>query len=470
MAAVNVSDRTLQLLKVVILARLLSPQAFGLLGIALLAINALERFSELGFDQALIQHQDENIDTHLNTAWVVKIVRGFVIAAIAYVAAPQLATLFGEPQATSLIQGLGFYPLILGFQNPAVVYFQKNLNFHREFVYQVGGRMVDLFVAVVIAIVYESFWALAGGIIAMTLVKFILSYVLHDYRPKIEFDREYASEMFGFGKWMFASGVLAFLYGQGDDLFVGWLFSASVLGFYQIGYRFSNAPATEVTHLISRVAFPTFSKVQDDISRLRTGYFRVLQLTSVISFPMAAGIAAISFQFVNVVFGSQWAPMAPLIQILALWGGIRSFGANVGAVFNAVGKPNYGVLLQVIKVVTIAIIIYPAAQLYGVVGVAYAIIGSALIVQPISIYYVLSIIEAELRELVRIVVYPLTASIVMFGVVFGVDHYLFSQIGYLQLSALIILGIITYVSLMVLAENRTGYEFLSLYVNIREAL
>jgi len=94
------------------------------------------------------------------------------------------------------------------------MYFQKHLNFHREFVYQVGGRLTDLLVAVAIALVFRSVWALPAGIVAMNLVKAVLSYGIHEYRPHIEFDLKLGREMFGFGKWMFASSILVFIAGQ----------------------------------------------------------------------------------------------------------------------------------------------------------------------------------------------------------------------------------------------------------------
>jgi len=469
-AGINVGDRVLQLLKVVILARLLSPEAFGLLGIALLTLAALNQFSRLGFDEALIQYEEENVDKYLNTAWLMKIIRGAVLAAVAFVAAPYLAVFFGEAQAEPLIRILGVSPLILGLQNPAVMYFQKNLNFHREFAYQVGGRVVDFAVATVIAFVFQSVWALAIGIVAMNLTKFVLSYAIHEYRPKVEFNLEHGKEMFGFGKWMLASAVLVFLYRQGDDAFVGWFFAASALGFYQMSYRFSNAPATEITQVISRVAFPTFSKVQNDVERLRDGYFRAVQLSSVIAFPMAAGIAAVTPQFVKVVLGDQWVPIIPLMQVLAISGGLRAFAANSGSVFKAVGRPDHDVRLQALKTVTIALTIYPAAEYFGVLGVAFVILGSALIMQPLLIYILLPLVEGEFWELAEYLFYPMFASLVMALIVSGLDRYLLSTTGILELIFLIISGAITYIILMYIIERIVGYEFFQLYHSIRQAI
>lgn len=469
-AANNIGDKILQLLKVIILARLLSPKAFGLLGIALLAVAGFKQFSQLGFDQALIQHKDENIDSYLDTAWVIKIIRGFSIASVTFIAAPQLAMFFGEPKAKFLIRIIGITPLILGLQNPAVVYFKKNLDFHREFIYQIGGRVIDLAIAITVATITQNVWALALGIIGMNITKLCLSYKVHNYRPSLNFNLEYCKEMFGFGKWIVLSSILVFLYGQGDDAFVGWFFTASSLGFYQIAYRFSNAPATEVTHIISRVAFPTFAKVQDNVDLLREGYFRVVQISSVIAFPMAAGIVAVAPQFVYAILGNQWSPMIPLIQILAIWGALRAFGSNVGAVFKAVGRPEFDVWLQAVKTTLVIFAIYPAAHYFGVLGVAFVIVGSALIVQPISVWLVLKIIQGDIRDLIKIVAFPLFSSVIMGAFVICVDRYLLYQRGILEFILLSFIGALAYFVLMVLVETFIEYDFINLYYDAQKSL
>lgn len=469
-AGINVADRILQLLKLVILARLLSPAAFGLLGIALLTIAALQQFSKLGFDEALIQHEDDDVDAYLNTAWVMKVIRGFGIAVVAFLAAPYLAVFFGEPQSEPIIRVVGISPFILSLQNPAVMYFQKNLNFHKEFVYQVGGRLVDLIVALAIALIFRSVWALVAGIVAMNFVKFVISYWIHEYRPNIEFNLAYGKEMFGFGKWLFVSAILMFLYGQGDDIFVGWFFAASSLGVYQLAYRFSNAPATEVTHVISRVAFPTLSKVQNDTAKLREGFRRAVQLSTTVAFPMAAGIAAVAPQFVPVVLGNQWRPAIPVMQVLAVYGGIRAFGANVGAVYKSTGRPDIEARIQTLQVITIVIVIYPAAGWFGLVGVASAIVMSLFLPFPIHLYYVLSITQGRALELLKLIAYPLVSSVVMAGSVIALDTYILAGASILNLIFLVIVGIIFYLLLMITFERVFKIEFIQLYYIVKQGI
>lgn len=466
--AINVGDRLLQLLKVIIIARLLSPEAFGLLGIALVTIASLRQFSKLGFDEALIQHEEENVDAYLNTAWVIKIIRGAVIAIIAFLTAPSLATFFGEPQAEPLIQFLGFTPLILGVQNPAVMYFRKNLNFHREFVYQVGGRLIDLLVAVSIALVYQSVWALPAGIVAMNLMKAALSYGIHEYRPRVEFELTLGQEMFDFGKWMLASSILVFIAGQGDDAFVGWYFTAATLGFYQIAYRLSNAPATEVTQVISKVAFPAFSKVQDDTARLREGYLRTLQLGTVISFPMAAGIAAVAPHFVPVVFGNQWGPMVLMMQLLAIWGGIRAFGANVGPIYKAIGRPDIEVKIQATKVAIGSVLIFPAAEFFGVAGVISLIICLALLIVPIHLYVLAIILETDIRTLIKPAFYPFFGSVLMYIIVIRFSGLV--SMSPFSLAMLVSMGIIVYAGYILIIDLLSDYGLRSLLKSVSDSI
>ncbi|QIB75519.1 lipopolysaccharide biosynthesis protein [Halogeometricum borinquense] len=467
---INVGDRVLQLLKVIVLARLLSPTVFGLLGIGLVTLAGLRQFSRLGLDQALIQRKDANVDEYLNTVWIMKIARGAIIAATAFIIAPYIATFFNEPKAKDLVRVLSISPLILGLQNPSVVYFRKNLNFHKEFVYQVGARLIDAGVAIAFALVYRNVWALAAGLLASNVSKSVISYAIHSYRPNISFNMEYAKEMFGFGKWLLASSILIFLYGQGDDSFVGWFFGATTLGFYQLAYRFSNAPATEVTHVISRVTFPTYSKVQDNVDRLREGYFRAVQLSALVAFPMVAGIVAVAPVFVTSVLGDEWTPAIPLAQLLAVWGGIRAIGANIGPVLKAVGRPDYDTKIQTVKVAFILVFIYPAAETFETAGVIYVLIGSALLTMPVLYYIVLSIVDGTVSRLLYLVFYPLLGSALMFLTVTFVRDSIPTISGIAKLVLLVLVGVVSYVSIMLLVEKWLDYNVTDLVVSLRNAI
>jgi O-antigen/teichoic acid export membrane protein len=185
---------------------------------------------------------------------------------------------------------------------------------------------------------------------------------------------------------------------------------------------------------------------------------------------MAAGVAAVAPQFVPVVLGNQWQSAIPIIQVLAVWGGIRAFGANVGPVYKSTGRPDIETRIQALKVIVIAIIIYPAAEGFGVVGVASAIVMSSLLPLPIHLYYVLSITQERAIELFKLIVYPLVSSITMAGSVVALDTYALVSTNILNLMYLIISGVIFYFVMMIVFEYIFDAEFRQLYHIVKQGI
>jgi len=252
--ALRITDQLFGLARLIILARLLAPADFGLFGIALLAMSALETFSQTGFSAALIQ-KNEDIKPYLDTAWTVQLIRGTILALILFAVAPHIAAFFDAPAAKSILQVIGLSVLFQGFTSVGVIYFQKELEFHKQFAYMFSGALVNAGVAILAAFLLRSVWALVFGLLAGNLMRMVVSYFIHPYRPHIHFSRKQFKELFGFGKWIFGSSMLVFLITQGDDIFVGRLLGIAALGFYQLAYRISNMPTTEITHVISQVTF-----------------------------------------------------------------------------------------------------------------------------------------------------------------------------------------------------------------------
>jgi O-antigen/teichoic acid export membrane protein len=248
-------NRALGFIRTIILARLLAPEDFGLLGIALLSISMLETFSKTGFDSALIQKK-ENVESYLDTAWTVSALRGILLFFILLFSAPLIARFFNTPAAAQVIRVIALFTLLAGLRNIGILFFQKELEFNKQFSYEFSATLVDLTVAITLAFILRNVWALVWGGLAASLVRLVLSYVLHPHRPRMRIDREGFQELFGFGKWVLTSGILVFLVTQGDDILVGKLLGVTALGLYQMAYTLSNLPATEVTHMISKVTFP----------------------------------------------------------------------------------------------------------------------------------------------------------------------------------------------------------------------
>jgi len=446
----NVTERGLELLLLVIVASLISPRAFGLMGIALLILSSLKKFSELGVKDALIQAEEDNVDEELNTAWTIETVRGVVISVILFFGAPYISSLFAEPAATGVVRVIALSPLIVGLRNPAVVYFKKSLDFHKEFVYRVSGAAAYFLVTVGYALYDPSVYALAFGYIAGDLTRFVVSYLADGFRPWPAFEVDIARRRLGFGKWITANSILYFLYSQGDDAFVGWALMASALGFYQLAYRLSNAPATEITHTISSVTFSAYSKVQDNTEKLRAGYLQTLRMTTFASFPAAVGIAAVAPAFVEAFFTPEWRPMIRVMQLLAVYGLLRSMGATMGPIWKAIGRPDYIAKLSALRVLLIAIFIYPATMTYGIEGTAALITGVYIFpMMPIDLYLMSKTVDTSPRELLREIGYPLVASLGMGAAVTYVYQTVQLNAPIVEFAMLVLVGVVVYAALSI---------------------
>jgi len=408
----RIVNRGFSLVRLIILARLLSPSDFGLMGIALLTMSTLETFSQTGFQTALIQKK-EDIKSYLNSAWTVLILRGFILFVILYFIAPYAAIFFDAPEAKPIIQVIGFAILLRAFTNIGVIYFQKELEFNREFIYQFSGTIADFIVAISAVLILKNVWALVLGLLAGNIIRCLVSYLIHPCRPRFNFNLEKIKELFGFGKWIMGSSILIFLLTQGDDIFVGKLLGTIALGFYQLAYRISNMPATEITHVISQVTFPTYSKLQDNIPKLREAYLKVLQFTAFLSFPIAGLIFILAPDFTRIFLGEKWMSMVPAMQALCIFGVTRAVNATIGSIFQGIGKPNIITFGAGLQLIILVIIIYPLTNKWGILGTSLAVVIPNVLVMFYLSEKLVNIMNYRLANFIRSLLPPIIGGATM---------------------------------------------------------
>lgn len=386
-SSLKIIRKVFSLVRLVIIARILAPSDFGLMGIALLTMSALETFSTFGFRQALIQKK-ENTTSYLDAAWTVLIARGFIVFATLYLIAPFVAVFFHTPAVIPIIQVLGFLTFFQAFNNIGVIFFQKELEFNKVFIYRFVAISANFIVAVSAALILRSVWALVLGLLAENVVSLVVSYLIHPYRPHFSKDLDKAKELFGFGRWILGSSILTFIGEHIDDIFIGRVLSAMALGFYQMAYRISNMIETEITAVISSVAFPAYAKIQDQQTRLQKAYFRIMRLTMAISIPIAVGMVFLAPEFTRIFLGEKWMSMVTTMQLLAVAGLIKSIVSTGSPLFVGSGFPKYEFYMQLIRGLIIIIVIYPLIVFMGILGAAIGVIlsiaGMFIIWYPLS--------------------------------------------------------------------------------------
>jgi len=463
----RIINRGLSFIRTIILARLLAPEDFGLFGIAMLAIYTLEALSQTGFGPALIQKK-ENVELYLDTAWTVSVLRAIVLFLILFFTAPIASEFFNSPQTTLIIRVVAISTLLSGFRNIGIIFFRKELEFHKQFFYEFSAALVDLAVAITLAFILRNVWAIIWGGLAANLVSLLMSYVLHDYRPKVSFQKDKFRELFGFGKWVLTSSILVFLVTQGDDIFVGRVLGITALGLYQMAYTLSNLPATEITHVISQVTFPAYSKLQDRPSQLKEAYVRVLQLTSFLSFPLAAGIVVLAPHFIPILIGNKWLAAVPALQILAFAGLTRSIAATAGYLFYALGRTKIDTILQVIRLTLLISLIYPLSIQFDLIGVSLAVLVSIFVSNIGFTYMAAKLTHSTVTELLKVILIPMLNS-TLAALVVVVLHPMIGT----DLQALIILvlcGTLVYLLLTYLSDRLLNYRIIPLTTEILSSL
>ncbi|MBE0535804.1 MAG: lipopolysaccharide biosynthesis protein [Phycisphaerae bacterium] len=416
----KVLTQALFTIKFIIVLRMLAVDDIGLIGVAALMMATLTNFSETGFRAAMVQKRGE-IETYLNTAWSLEVIRGAALFTLLFLAAPLAAQMKVPPEKVGLtiavIRILGVSLLLGPLGSMATIYFTKELQFRKSFWLQSTAEIVDFIVTVTVALLYRSIWAVVAGKLAAGIVSVIVSYRMHPYRPRFAIDRQKAKEMWRFGRWIFSINVIGFLMTQGDDYFVWGTLGVMALAYYQTAYKFANIPATQITTVISQVAFPAYAKLQHDIPRLRNAYLKVFELTAFLAFPCTGLIFILARDFVILFPGEQWLPIVPAMQILALKGLERSLGASRGPLFSAVGKPGTSTGLQIVKLVALIAFIYPFTHRWGFVGTSALIVIIGMAAQPFGLYLAKRILQCRMSDLIRPAILPLAATLIMVATV-----------------------------------------------------
>ncbi len=440
------------LINSVILARLLAPSDFGLMGIALMALGVLQGFTNMGFREALIQRKGD-LREHLDTAWTISIIRGLVLFFTIFLSAPLIARFFENPRATTVIRVVSFSLLLGSFSNIGVIYFLKNLDFRKQFIYDLSGTLTNVLVAIPLAYVIGSVWALVFGLLSSSVATAIASYIVHPYRPSLRFNWEKIKDLANYGKWITVSQIFLVLLNRGDSGLVGKVLGTTALGFYQQAYKFASIPITEITEAAYKLTFPAYSQLQDNVERLRIGYLRTLRFISFISAPLTAGMFIMAPDFVRVFLGDKWMPAASCMQVSSLWGFALSISANTGSLFQAVGRPNLITKIVFLRLIITGALLYPFSLWWGITGTAIAVLVSALIMDPVAFYEVIKIIECDTMEFCKIVFAPVINSLVMVFFVVALKKYFMGQIHIAGFFLIVILGGLCYLAISYITQE-----------------
>lgn len=370
-ALLRYSNRSIDFLRIIILARILTPSDFGLFSIATITINVLESISDTGFSYAFIHHQG-NIRKYAKTLFVVNALRGLLLSILSFFSSFMLASFFSQPALLPFMMLLSLTPFIKGLQNPSVILFQKELNFKGEYLLKLIPTLFTAIITIYLSTLLHSALALVSGVIIGSCMETILSYILCKTHFEEPFSMKRFNKLFSFGKSMTIGGSFSFLMTQVDNIFIGKFFGVSSLGQYDVLFKLGSVAFSEITDIVSRVMFPLFATLQKKQDILKKIFIKNIYFVMIPSGIITLLLLLFPEQIILLTFGNQWISSTLLLQILAIYGFLRSGIGPIGPLFLAVGKPALLTRANFINFLIILLLIYPFAVRYGLVGVALA--------------------------------------------------------------------------------------------------
>ncbi len=381
MVTARMTDRLIGMMSTIVLVRLLLPADFGLVSMAMSVIAMLEVLGGFSFDVVLIQKQDAE-RRHYDTAWTFNILVGAASAVVLLLVAAPAAWFFEEPRLRLVVTCLAALPFATGFENVGTVEFRKQLQFDKEFKFIFAKKLASFVVVVPLAVAFRNYWALVIGVITGRLAGVVLSYLLQPYRPRMSLAARH--ELFDFSKWLMLNNITQFLLQRAPDIIIGKISGPGGLGLFNVSHEIAYMPSNELVAPINRAVFPGYARKSGSLETLRKGFLDVMSVIGLFMIPAAIGMFVTAELLVPVVLGQKWLGAEPLIRLLAIAGLLFAFQTNPTYVYFALGKPRVVSMLTILYVILLQPLMVFATHRAGPLGAAWAYVGTAAVVLPIT--------------------------------------------------------------------------------------
>ncbi len=363
----------LALVRTLILARLLTPDDFGLVGVVTLALFAGSMLTELGIESAVIQRQNLP-ERWLHTAWTLLVLRGGGLTGLQIVLAPAIASVFGRPDAEPLLRvGAFSHALVMLAAVPSALLLRE-LGFRRRVWLDVTRELAGTAAAVGLALWWGDAWALLAGLLIGQAMTVGQSLWLHAYRPRVVLDREACGFYWDFGRHLYLSGLLGYVVTKGDDITVGRFRGVGELGQYQMAFGIAEMVTRGLGEIVSKAIFPAYTRMAAEGQNLAEGFVRVWGVLLLVLLPIVAVLVMFPSQVLLTILGAQWQPAALPFAVLVVAEALRALAAAAGILILAGGRTAYLSRIKIAEVVCFLLLIVPFTRQWGMIGAATCLV------------------------------------------------------------------------------------------------
>lgn len=373
------------LAKISILARLLSPNDFGLFSLILIALGLSEATAQTGINLTILQSK-RSVSYFIDTAWVISIARGLVIAIAMTLIGFGLSQYFHHPQLMMLIVLTALVPIIKGFINPSIVTLNKELKFFQDSLYYFSLVIVEGILTVIFGLMLKSVTALIWGMVGTAMFEVIISFSLFSLRPRFNYLHSRAKTIFSNAKWLSLASLMGYLNDNLDDFIIGKLVGTHQLGLYHNAYSLTHKANYDLARSVHRGTLPIYTRILSEPTRLKKANRKTLRWTSLMIVLTSLPLFFFPELIVELILGPQWLAVIPLIKWLTAAGIIHSLALISYTLFMAKSSYRFLNSHQLVNLLlTVALIIYLGQQ-QGLLGAVMGLTLGRALALPIVIY------------------------------------------------------------------------------------
>jgi O-antigen/teichoic acid export membrane protein len=441
------------LLTTSVLARLLTKEDFGLVAIAVIAINYLSVVKDLGLGLALIQRRDD-LEEAADTVFTINALIGLGLSLLVLPLAPLFAAYFQEPQVTPVLRWLGLSFALNSLGATHINLLMRDLDYRRKFIPDMSNTIVKGIISLWLAFTGFGVWALVFGQLAGALASVIAAWMVKPWRPRIRVNFTIARQLVRFGASVTGVDILTVFVDNLSYIIIGRLLGVAALGVFSISYRLPEMLIVGNLWLIASVLFPAFSSIQDKPDELRRGFLVSIRLVQLIVMPLCLGLFVAAEPIVRVFFGEQWLEAIPLLRLLSLYALIYSVGYHAGDVYKAIGRPDILFKLNIMSVLVLAPALVIGSQ-FGLIGFAWGYLIAIIIDQAITLYVATRFVKVSALDIVKELQPALFGALLMMPVAFGVLIMTTHINVFAQLMLVVLSGAAAYLGIIWWQEKNT---------------
>ena len=452
-----------QFLLMIFMARLLGPKEYGIIGLTTVFMAIAGTFVDSGFANALIRKKDCTNDD-FSTVFILYLFISIVCYIIFFVIAPYVGDFYNEPILCPVLRVLGLMLITQAFCTVQSTILTKNIDFKKRTKITVSKNIISGLIGLLFAYLGFGVWALVIQSLSASILFSLMLWSTTDWYPNMHFSKKSFKELFDYGSKLLISSLINTTYGQIYPIVIGKFFSAATLGNFSRARHWANFGSKNLTGILSGVTFPVLAKVQDDDKRLENIYRRMIRTSCFIIFPIMIGMSAVAKPLTFVTIGEKWNFSASLLQIICfsmMWYPIHALNLNL---LKVKGRSDLFLKLEIIKKI-IGICILCISVPLGIVAMCYFNILSSLIALFINTYYTGKLINVGFFKQMRDIAPTLLLSMVMWGAVLFIIHYIPNI--YIQLLVGVIVGAAIYVSGSYLLKYPELKEVLVMYKDFK---